>query len=314
MVGRAPANHHGAVDRSGLCRQGHSLRHCPGANGGIFRCRNRQQRLTRAPLEPGRARDRVHRHGRTLERRIRATWAITSIACPRKAARSRRSSAPLRATMRRRRSAPDGKALYFKYAAAGCRGLSPGAAAEGRLARGRRRHAGDPRLRSRYCALCADAGRQARLPPRAGRRQGESLSGVDARAEAGAGARACRRRLHRSAKFRQKAAKPALIASYGSSVSPAEIVRIDPARTIARQSHPCRYGGGRGDRLAAAAALLFHQRQGPKHPQHDRAAAGVRSRQESIPCWCSFTAVRRATTRIRSDCAGTITCWPRPAT
>ena len=73
-----------------------------------------------------------------------------------------------------------------------------------------------------------------------------------------------------------KAPKPALIASFGSSVSPAEIVRIDPAAAAARQPHSRRYRGSCGDRLAAAAAFLFHQRQGPQHSQHDRAAAGIR--------------------------------------
>ncbi len=82
----------------------------------------------------------------------------------------------------------------------------------------------------------------------------------------------------------EKAAKLLLIASYGSSVAPAEIVRIDPAAQIPCQSHPRQYRGSRGHRLAATATLLLRQRQGPQHPQHDCSAAGIRRREEIPAC------------------------------
>ena len=196
------------------------------------------------------------------------------------------SSVPLQATTRRRCFSPDGKALYFKYAAAGFGGLSSGAALQSGVARGRRADAGDPRLRSRNGALCADAGRQVRhicwyrtparkisieLPPTAANRCWCSSPPPAATPRS---------------RFQQKAAKPVLIAElrqFGQSGGN----RAHRSRsTAARQSHARRYRRRRGDRLAAAAAFLFHQRQGPQHPQHDRAAAGIRSPPRNIRCWC----------------------------
>ncbi len=53
----------------------------------------------------------------------------------------------------------------------------------------------------------------------------------------------------------QKAAKPVLIGGYGSSVSPTEIVRIDPRAAQACQSHPRQYRGGGGHRLASRRSI-----------------------------------------------------------
>ena len=80
---------------------------------------------------------------------------------------------------------------------------------------------------SRY-ALTPDIKLVYLLVPEAG--QGESLSSCSGRRQAGTGASSPPPAAIRRCEIPQKAAKPVLIAAYGSSVSPTEIVRIDPAR------------------------------------------------------------------------------------
>jgi len=77
----------------------------------------------------------------------------------------------------------------------------------------------------------------------------------------------------------QKTAKPVLVAGYGSSVSPAEIVASIPraARTsISPMSTPPRRRPSIGGRPKISTSPAPRT----EHPQHDRAAAGVRSCQK----------------------------------
>ena len=107
---------------------------------------------------------------------------------------------------------------------------------------------------------------------------------------------------------------PFIVARWGSAVSPAEIVRIDP---LARKHTPahavqCRQGGR--PRLGPAAGVLVRERPGPPPPQLRRPPPRVRSREEVPAAGPDARRPRQHVARTRSRCAGTITCWPARAT
>ena len=97
--------------------------------------------------------------------------------------------------------------------------------------------------------------------------------------------------------------------------------RRQPGRSGAHR--PARQGGtaayrsstpsaAAAHRLAAAAALLVHQHARQAHPQHDRAAAGVRREQEVPAAGADARRPAQHVARPVLRCAGTTTCWRAP--
>jgi len=67
-------------------------------------------------------------------------------------------------------------------------------------------------------------------------------------------------------RFRKRAPKPILISSYGSSVRPAELVRMNLARHYLIQSlSQVNIAATPRQSIGVRRSILFHQRQGPQH-------------------------------------------------
>ena len=84
----------------------------------------------------------------------------------------------------------------------------------------------------------------------------------------------------RASRSRAAEDAPVVVATWGSAVSPPEVMRIEPADGARTRSYRIQCRARRRDRLGTDPGILVRVEARPPHPQHDRAATRIRSRQE----------------------------------